>query len=233
MNCWWTLYTGPAMVPTSTHHWSLLFLFCPLCSLHSCTHTIIFWQTFGSVFVFLPLLVAKLAMKCSTVKSVSQFDVQVTVHRDKFLSCSEAVWHIPLLCVQWKTPDDRQRNCLKHVEFYSKNKFEKSVRLVGFIIRSVSQHLFCVFQLASKAICICGVAFFCQVSWSVCTTCRANSWSSCSVRWVTLLWCVDSLQKKSDSACLVDVILCICLETFTRPILTDMLPCWRVHQLVN
>jgi len=28
-----------------------------------------------------------------------------------------------------------QRNCPKHVEFYSKNKFEKSVHLVGFIIR--------------------------------------------------------------------------------------------------
>jgi len=44
------------------------------------------------------------------------------------------VWHIPLLCVQWKTPDDGQRNCLNHVEFYSKNKFEKLVHLVGFII---------------------------------------------------------------------------------------------------
>jgi len=40
-----------------------------------------------------------------------------------------------LLCVQWKTPDNGQRNCLKHVEFYSKNKFEKLVHLVGFIIR--------------------------------------------------------------------------------------------------
>ena len=29
--------------------------------------------------------------------------------------------HIPLLCVQWKTPDDGQRNCPKHVEFQSKN----------------------------------------------------------------------------------------------------------------
>ena len=29
----------------------------------------------------------------------------------------------------------RQRNCPKHVEFYSKNKFEKLVRLVGFIKR--------------------------------------------------------------------------------------------------
>jgi len=36
-----------------------------------------------------------------------------------------------------KTPDDGQRNCPKHVEFYSKNKFEKLVHLVGFIIRMV------------------------------------------------------------------------------------------------
>ena len=40
-----------------------------------------------------------------------------------------------LLCLQLKTPDDGQRNCPKHVEFYSKNKFEKLVHLVGFIIR--------------------------------------------------------------------------------------------------
>jgi len=45
------------------------------------------------------------------------------------------VWHIPLLCVQWKTRDDGQRNCPKHVQFYSKNKFEKLVHLVGFIVR--------------------------------------------------------------------------------------------------
>ena len=37
--------------------------------------------------------------------------------------------------VQWKTPDDGKRNCPKYVEFYSKNKFEKLVHLVGFIIR--------------------------------------------------------------------------------------------------
>jgi hypothetical protein len=57
-------------------------------------------------------------------------------------SCSQAVsksvWHIPLLCVQWKTPDDGQRNCPKHVEFHSKNKFEKLVHLVVFIIRNES-----------------------------------------------------------------------------------------------
>jgi len=36
---------------------------------------------------------------------------------------SKPVWHIPLLCVQWKIPDDGQRNCPKHIEFYSKNTF--------------------------------------------------------------------------------------------------------------
>ena len=48
---------------------------------------------------------------------------------------SKHVWHIPLLSVQWKTPDDGQRNRPKHIEFYSKNKFEKLVHLVGSIIR--------------------------------------------------------------------------------------------------
>jgi len=48
---------------------------------------------------------------------------------------SRPIRHIQLMCVQWKIPDAGQRECLKHVEFYSKNKFEKLVRLVGFIIR--------------------------------------------------------------------------------------------------
>ena len=48
---------------------------------------------------------------------------------------SKPVWHVPLQCVRWKTPDDGQRNCPKHEEYYSKNKFEKLVHLVGFIIR--------------------------------------------------------------------------------------------------
>jgi len=40
-----------------------------------------------------------------------------------------------LLCEQCQTPDDGQRKYPKHVEFYSKNKFEKLVHLVGFIMR--------------------------------------------------------------------------------------------------
>jgi hypothetical protein len=55
---------------------------------------------------------------------------------------SKPVWHMPLLCVQWKTPDDGERNCLKHVEFHSKNKFEKLVHLVGFIIWKIHNFIF-------------------------------------------------------------------------------------------
>ena len=39
--------------------------------------------------------------------------------------------------VQWKTPDDGQRNCPKHVVFNSKNKFEKLVHLVGLFLRNM------------------------------------------------------------------------------------------------
>jgi len=67
-------------------------------------------------------------------------------------SCTQAVikpvWHIPLLCVQWKNPDNGQRNCPKHVEFYSKNTFEKLVHLVDFVIRT--SHAF-FFQTPSNS----------------------------------------------------------------------------------
>ena len=42
-----------------------------------------------------------------------------------------------------KTPDDGQRDCPKDVEFYSKNKFEKLVHLVGLFIR--------MFQLTTRS----------------------------------------------------------------------------------
>jgi len=53
-------------------------------------------------------------------------------------SLSTQQWHMSCRFAdsfRAKTPDDGQRNCLKHVEFYSKNKFENSVHVVGFIIR--------------------------------------------------------------------------------------------------
>ena len=73
----------------------------------------------------------------STVHTAMVYVIQVCwqlVRRIR-TAVSKPVWHIPLPCVQWKTPDDGQRNCPKHVEFYSKNKFETLVQLVGFIMR--------------------------------------------------------------------------------------------------
>ena len=73
----------------------------------------------------------------SIIRSFSLYTQQwFMAHR--FAVCTGfGICHTSLLCVQWKSPDDGQRNCLKHVEFYSKNKFEKLVHLVGFIIRIV------------------------------------------------------------------------------------------------
>jgi len=45
------------------------------------------------------------------------------------------------------TPDDGQKTCPKHVDFYSKNKFEKLMYLFGFVIRIVSTYFNIFFQL--------------------------------------------------------------------------------------
>ena len=58
-------------------------------------------------------------------------------HSDPARKLSAKLYDMPLLCVySKKTPDDGQRNCSKHVEFHSKNKFEKLVHLGGFIIQT-------------------------------------------------------------------------------------------------
>ena len=69
-----------------------------------------------------------------TVHTAMVYVIQVCWQFASSQAVSKPVRHIPLLCVQWKTPDDGQGNCPKHVEFYSKNKFEKLVHMVGFII---------------------------------------------------------------------------------------------------
>ena len=89
------------------------------------------------------------------LKHVLQFNYNVHVHTLVILPiCEIPIWHIPLFrpdpdrklsanlydvyhCYVYseETPDEGQRNCPKHVEFYSKNKFEKLVHLVGFIKR--------------------------------------------------------------------------------------------------
>jgi len=51
-------------------------------------------------------------------------------------SCQQNCMTYTIAVFTAKTPDDGQRNCPKHVEFHSKNKFEKLLHLVGFIIRN-------------------------------------------------------------------------------------------------
>jgi len=79
-------------------------------------------------------------------------------------SVSKPVWHIPLLCVQRKTRDDGQRNCPKHVEFYSENKFEKLVHLVVFIIRIYHDSR----SPESKITELCLLYYICSVEISLC-----------------------------------------------------------------
>jgi len=74
-------------------------------------------------------------MKLCVFQTVSLSIIQVML-----TACEQAV---SITCMTYtiavctvKSPDDRQRNCLKHVEFHFKNKFEKLVHLVGFIVRN-------------------------------------------------------------------------------------------------
>jgi len=39
------------------------------------------------------------------------------------------------MCIQYWTSNDGQGTCPKYIEFYSKNKFDKLVHLVGYIVR--------------------------------------------------------------------------------------------------
>ena len=60
---------------------------------------------------------------------------QETLHVSGSLSAhhqdsSTVWWHIPVPNVQWRTPDDGQTDCPKHVEFLDKNKFGKLVGLL-------------------------------------------------------------------------------------------------------
>jgi len=60
-------------------------------------------------------------------------------HPDPVHKLSANLYDIYHCCVySEKTPDDGQRNCLKCVEFYSKNKLEKLVHLVGFYCKNLS-----------------------------------------------------------------------------------------------
>ena len=66
-------------------------------------------------------------------------------------SCQQTCMRYTIaVCTVTKTPDDGQRSFPKHIEFYSKNKFEELVHLVGFIIRV--RHICCASMLATQKI---------------------------------------------------------------------------------
>ena len=114
-------------------------------------------------------------------------------------SCSQAVskyvWHTPLWCLQWKTPDDGQRNCPKHVEVYSKNKFEKLLYLVGFIIRIYSeqvQHYIALLSLTLVSKVTIG---------PTCCLCHSDTWpSDGSTSNSRLDWVRENREPKKQGA---------------------------------
>ena len=67
-------------------------------------------------------------------------------------SCSQAVckpvWHIPLLCVQWKNSWWCTEELFETCRVSFQNKFEKLVHLVDFIIRNLSR---CTVTWTSKS----------------------------------------------------------------------------------
>ena len=55
-----------------------------------------------------------------TVHTAMVYDIQ-----GMLTSCEQIYFCVQ--CVQWKTPDDGKRNCPKHLELYSKNKFARKL----------------------------------------------------------------------------------------------------------
>ena len=77
-------------------------------------------------------------LRCTVSKISKNVSGNSSVHHQEFFTLHTANrYDICHCCVysEKKTPDDGQRNCPKHVEFCSKNKFENLEYLVGFTIR--------------------------------------------------------------------------------------------------
>ena len=73
-----------------------------------------------------------------------------SAHHQEFFTAHTAMVYVIQICRQlasrirtdlnFHPPDDGQRNYPKHVEFHSKNKLEKLMYLVGFIIILFTMH---------------------------------------------------------------------------------------------
>jgi hypothetical protein len=113
------------------------------------------YQTFSFYFTFTwPCIVTNFFLIKPTDALISQiyfcqetlrFSGSSSAHHKDFSAVHSALVyviktarHITVPNVQWKTPDDGHRNCLKHVDFLNKNKFGKLVRLLVLLKRNFS-----------------------------------------------------------------------------------------------
>ena len=60
---------------------------------------------------------------------------------------------MPVPNTQWKTPDDGQRNCPKHVESRTKINLEIGVS-VGFIVKKLTSLILCTFLCVGEPKCV-------------------------------------------------------------------------------
>jgi len=67
--------------------------------------------------------------------SASLYSLRTVSGRILIAKCQQTCMTYTIAVCTVKSTHDGRRNCPKHVEFYSENKFEKFVRLVSFIIR--------------------------------------------------------------------------------------------------
>jgi len=92
----------------------------------------------------------------SIIRSFSLYTQQWYVCWQLSRKLSANLYDIYHCCVySEKTPDDGQRNCPKHVEFYSKNEFQKLVRLVGIVdewMRTALRRFIVVFILDIRCV---------------------------------------------------------------------------------
>ena len=75
------------------------------------------------------------AVPLSIIRSFSLYTAVVYVIQ---VCCQQTCMTYTTAVCTVKTPDDGQRNCPKHIEFYSKNKFEK-LRSVLILLASCQQ----------------------------------------------------------------------------------------------
>ena len=91
-------------------------------------------NNFSKLFWTIPLSIIR-SFSLYTQQWYMSYRFANSLQAGRLQAVSKTVWHIPLLCVQWKTPDDGQGNCPKHVEFQSKKIFWEIRVSIWFITR--------------------------------------------------------------------------------------------------